>query len=75
MAVGVAADQADAASARIALAGGLAILSAPLTLGWVADQLNIHKAYGVVGVLLVAAVTVAWLTNRLVALRDPVGQV
>ena len=70
VAVGVAADQANAASARVALAGGLAILIAPLTLGWVADQLNIQNAYGLVVLLLVAAVTVTWSTNHLVAAKD-----
>ena len=69
VAVGVAADQANAASARIAMAGGLAILISPLTLGWVADQLDIQNAYGVVALLLVAAVTVTWLTNRRVAAK------
>lgn len=74
VAVGVAADQANAASARIAMAGGLAILISPLTLGWVADQLNIQNAYGVVAGLLVAAVVVTWLTNRRVATIDPTYQ-
>jgi fucose permease len=67
VAVSVAADQSNAASARIAMAGGLAILISPLTLGWVADQLNIQNAYGVVALLLIVAVTVTWLTNRRVA--------
>ncbi len=74
VAVGVAADQANAASARVAMAGGLAILISPLALGWVADQLGIQNAYGVVALLLIAAVTVTWLTNRRVAVKDPVGR-
>jgi fucose permease len=71
VAVGVAADQANTASARVALAGGLAILISPLTLGWVADQLGIKNAYGVVGLLLIVAVIVTWATNRRVAATDP----
>jgi predicted MFS family arabinose efflux permease len=74
VAVGVAADQANAASARVALAGGLAILISPFILGWVADQLDIQNAYGVVALLLIVAVAVTWLTNRQVAVNDPAYQ-
>jgi fucose permease len=74
VAVGVAADQSNAASARVALAGGLAILISPFILGWVADQLDIQNAYGVVALLLIAAVAVTGLTNRQVAVNDPAYQ-
>ena len=65
VAVSVGARRNDAASARIALASGLAILISPLVLGWVADQLNLQNAFGVVAGLLLAAATVTFLTNRL----------
>ncbi len=60
-------EQADTASARITLAGGLAILIAPLILGWVADQFNIQNAYGLVALLAVVAAVVTFFANRLAA--------
>lgn len=65
VAVSVGAGRSDAASARIAMASGLAILISPLILGWIADQLDLQQAYGVVAVLLLAAAAVTFLTNRL----------
>ncbi len=59
--------QADAASARVSLAGGLAILIAPLILGWTADQLSIQNAYGIVAVLALIAAGVTFWANRLAA--------
>jgi predicted MFS family arabinose efflux permease len=64
-ALSVVPEQADTASARISLAGGLAILIAPLILGWVADQLNIQNAYGIVALLAVIAAIVTFFANRL----------
>ena len=66
-AVGVASQQSDVASARVSLGAGLAILIAPLLLGWTADQLTIRNAYGIVTVLLVGAIAVAAVTNRQVS--------
>ena len=63
VAVGVAANQSNAASARITVGGGLAILSAPLILGWTADQLDIYNAYGLVFILLMGATTIVAITN------------
>lgn len=65
VAVGVAANQPDRASARVSMAGGLAILIAPLVLGWVADYTGIFWAYGLEGVLLAVALVMALLANRL----------
>jgi fucose permease len=64
VALTIAADQANKASARIALGGGLAILLAPFTLGWLADALNLSAAFGVVAVLLAAATVVTYLAGR-----------
>ncbi len=44
--------QPDAASARLSLGAGLAILSAPLAVGALADHVGIGAAYGVVPILL-----------------------
>lgn len=49
------------ASARCALAGGLAIFSMPLILGWLADVVSLERAYALVGVVLF----VVWLLNHL----------
>jgi MFS family permease len=65
-------DQADVASPRLSLAGGLAILLAPLVLGWTADQLNIQNAYGIVAVLAVIVVVVTFFANRLAASQNAV---
>ena len=64
MAVGVAADQSNAASARASLAVGTALLGIPLLLGWLSDRIGIQTAYGIVIVLAVLAF-VAVINNRL----------
>ena len=66
-ATSAAAGQANTASARISLAAGLAILTAPLALGGVADQVGIQDAYGLVVGLLAAAVAMVVWANRIVA--------
>ena len=58
-------DQADAASGRISLAAGLAILIAPQILGSLADATGIVEAYGVVAVLIIGALSCAVWVNRL----------
>lgn len=67
VAVGTAPNQADLANARVLLGIGLAIISVPLVLGWLADQLNIQNAYGIVGVILIMAMIITFSTNRAVA--------
>jgi len=66
-ATSAAAGQANTASARISLAAGLAILTAPLALGGVADQVGIQDAYGLVIGLLAAAVAMVVWANRIAA--------
>jgi fucose permease len=68
IAVGVAAapGRTDTATARLGLAGGGAILTAPFVLGAFADRVGIEGAYGIVVPLLLAAVVltlVAWRTG------------
>jgi fucose permease len=63
VAVGLDPQQSDMASARISLGAGLAILIAPLALGWTADQVDIQNAYGIVALLLVLAIAVAVLAR------------
>ncbi|MBN1966056.1 MAG: MFS transporter [Anaerolineae bacterium] len=61
----LAADQADRASARVALAAGLAILIAPQVLGTAADVIGLQTALGLIVVLLAAAMGVIAVTMRL----------
>lgn len=61
--------QTDAASGRITLASGSAILVTPQVLGALADQIGIQSAYGIAGVLLVIAVGAVFYANRLAGWR------
>jgi MFS family permease len=65
--VGVAAapGRTDTATARLGLAGGGAILTAPFVLGAFADRVGIEAAYGVVVPLLLAAVVLTLLGWRM----------
>jgi MFS family permease len=58
--------QVEQASARISMGSGLAILLVPLLLGWIADQLDIQNAYGLVGVIIVLALGLTLWANRTV---------
>ena len=64
MAVGVAADQSNAASARASLAVGTALLGIPLLLGWLSDRIGIQIAYGIVLVLGIVAFVVILFSRR-----------
>ncbi|MFN8497846.1 MAG: MFS transporter [Anaerolineae bacterium] len=66
-----AARYADAANARLALTNGLAGLLAPFTLGAIADAAGVQQSYGVVAGLLVAAVAMAYLANRIATATIP----
>jgi fucose permease len=63
-ALSLAPGNANIASSRITLASGSAIFSAPLVLGWLADQISIQSAYGVVVVLLIIAILTVWMLRR-----------
>jgi predicted MFS family arabinose efflux permease len=65
VALSVVPEQADVASGRISLGAGLALLLAPLVLGWTADQLNIQNAYGIVALLAIIVAIVTFWANRL----------
>jgi fucose permease len=74
VAVGLDPTQSNMASARVSLGAGLAILIAPLALGWTADQVDIQNAYGMVALLLILAIAVAVLARRWVT-RDASSRV
>jgi predicted MFS family arabinose efflux permease len=65
VAVATVPDQTDTATARLGLAGGGAILSAPFVLGAFADRVGIERAYGLVVPLLLAAVVLTLLAGRM----------
>ena len=64
IAVGIAGEKTNQARARVTLAVGIALLTAPLTLGKLADGLGLQKAFGLVIVLMVTAVIVIIVNNR-----------
>jgi fucose permease len=67
IAVGMAAEQSNQASARASLAVGTALLGVPLLLGWLSDQIGIQIAYGIVVLLAILAFTVV-INNRFLVL-------
>ena len=67
VALGVAPSLANAASARISLGGGLAILTVPLAVGWLADRVTLRSAFAVEALLLLLAMVLACLIGRLIS--------
>ena len=63
LAIGLAPDRSNQASARISMGVGTALLTAPLLLGWLADRLSLQVAYGMVIVLTIAAFAIV-MKNR-----------
>ena len=61
---------ANKASARVSMASGMAILIAPQVLGTVGDQIGIERAYGIVAIIMTAALLVLLSANWL-ARRNP----
>ena len=62
-----AAAQITKVSARISLAGGIAILVVPQVLGSAADQIGIHAAFGIAGALIVGTLILILTANRAAA--------
>ncbi|HEY9788916.1 MAG TPA: MFS transporter [Candidatus Obscuribacterales bacterium] len=56
--------QASIATARISVSTGLAVIVAPLMLGFVADHTNIFTAYAVIAFLLLSCTAMAFVANR-----------
>jgi len=67
LAIGVAGNNTTQASARAALASGIAILALPLVLGRLADMTSIREAYGVVVILLVGVFLIVVATRKKVS--------
>ena len=64
VALSIAPEQANTASARVSLGVGVAIFAAPLVLGWAADRLGLPLAFALVAVLIAAALAVAAAARR-----------
>lgn len=71
VAVGLAPEQSNRASARASMGVGIALLTVPLVLGWLADRLDIQGAYGMVIVLILLAIAVI-IGNRFLLERGRV---
>jgi MFS family permease len=69
MATSAAPQHANIASARVSMASGSAILIAPQILGSVGDHVGIESAYGIVALLVLIALLVTIIANRL-AMRE-----
>lgn len=74
LAIEAAEGQAVQAGARATLASGSAILILPLVLGRLADAVGIHSAYGVVALLLVAALLIIQLADWQATANKPAVQ-
>jgi fucose permease len=66
LAVGMAADQSNQASARASLAVGTALLSVPLLMGWLSDQIGIQIAYGIVILFALLALAIYFNNHALI---------
>lgn len=58
IALSLAPQQIDTASARVVMSAGIAMLTAPFILGWLADAVGIQSAYSIVPLLLLTALAV-----------------
>jgi fucose permease len=74
IAIGLAQDQANLASARVSMAVGTALLTAPLLLGWLADRLSLQLAFGMVILLMIAAFFIVINSRGLSARQAPARQ-
>lgn len=72
-AIGSAADNSATATARMSISTGLAVLCAPLLLGFIADHTTLFQAYGFIAVYLsVSTVTVVLTTQYAIKSRAEV---
>lgn len=68
-ATGVAGAQADAATAYVSFGAGLSILLMPQLMGFIADQIGIHTAFLLLGVVVAAALMVVIGNARQVSMK------
>jgi predicted MFS family arabinose efflux permease len=71
IAVGLAKEKTNQASARVTLAVGIALLTAPFYLGTLADTLGLQNAFGMVIVLMTIATLITAINNRSRFLKKP----
>jgi fucose permease len=73
IAVGIAAEQSNQASARASLAVGTALLGVPLLMGWLSDRIGIQIAYGIV--ILFALLALAIFFNNHVLIKQSAASI
>lgn len=66
VAIGIAPQQSNQASARTTLGVGVSVLFSPFILGWTADRVGIQAAYAIVPFILVSAILLTFIINRLI---------
>ncbi|MUG96583.1 hypothetical protein F7734_31305 [Scytonema sp. UIC 10036] len=70
LALGTAETQPDLAAANLSVGAGVAVFISPFILGWIADQLALKAAFGIVILMLVAIAMVSLFTNHLTNRRS-----
>jgi fucose permease len=70
IALGVTPERANTASARVALAVGVAIFVAPQALGRAADSIGLREAFGIIGLMLLGGLALALAANSALARRS-----
>ncbi len=75
IAVGMAKEKTNQASARITLAVGTALLLAPLLLGWLADRYGLQTAFGTIILLIVTALGIIIINTRFISKDKPVKNI
>ncbi|MGE5222414.1 MAG: MFS transporter [Omnitrophica WOR_2 bacterium] len=66
IAIGIAPEQSNRASARTSLGIGVSVLFSPFILGWTADRVGIQAAYGMVPFILFFAIALTFIINRFI---------
>ena len=64
-AIGVGSGQTNTATSRLSLASGIANLTTPMMMGYIADKSGIFYSYGVVAVLWTLVIVLVFVANRL----------
>jgi MFS family permease len=54
----------DVASGRVSVSGGLAVLTAPVTLGWIADRVGLGWAFSLVPIILIGVMLLTLQSRR-----------
>jgi fucose permease len=69
--IGTASHLANIASARMSMAAGLAMLVMPLILGWLADYIELFRAFSIVIILLIVSAIITLSGDRITSKAAP----